>query len=133
MPFDASTRHELLRTNASDYVSVAAANIEREFPHMPRVVINEPGPMPTHRDLHPTFFGSFDWHSCVEMYWVAVRLMRLYPTDVDQAAARATINRLLTPDHISTETAFFANPNHRGFERPYGWAWLFTLQAELDQ
>jgi hypothetical protein len=25
------------------------------------------------RALHPIFFGSFDWHSCVHGYWTLLR------------------------------------------------------------
>jgi hypothetical protein len=66
------------------------------------------------------------------MYWVAIRLLRLFPGDVPQETARASISTLLTPDNIATECAFFAQPHHWGFERPYGWGWLLSLQAELD-
>ena len=31
------------------------------------------------RALHPIFFGSFDWHSCVHGYWLLLRTLRLFP------------------------------------------------------
>ena len=31
------------------------------------------------RDLHPAFYGSFDWHSCVHMHWLLARVRRLLP------------------------------------------------------
>lgn len=64
MPFDSTTRTTLFRVNAADYLNVAIRNIEREYPYMPWMFVDGPGPLPTHRELHPTFFGSFDWHSC---------------------------------------------------------------------
>ena len=131
MAFDSAARHELLADRAEAYVSLAIANIEREYPHMPWLVVSAPGPLPGHRNLHPTFYGSFDWHSCVEMYWVAVRLMRRFPA-VPQGRARFTIDYHLAPRFIAVEAAFLRDDRHRGFERPYGWGWLLTLQAELD-
>ncbi len=132
MAFDRGTRLASLREHAADYVDVAIRNIKREYPHMPYYIATSPGPYPGHRDFHPTFFGCFDWHSCVEMYWVAIRLMRLFPDAVDGHAARTTISSLLTPEHIQTEIAFFTNPSHRSLERPYGWGWLLTLMHELE-
>lgn len=132
MSFDRNARLDLLRRNAGDYVDVAIRNIEREYPYSAWLMVEGPGALPSHRDLHPTFFGSFDWHSCVEMYWTAARLMRLAPEVAFATAARATISRLLTVENIQTEVAFFEHPGHRGFERPYGWGWLLALQAELD-
>lgn len=133
MPFDAAARAAILREHATDWLQLAIENIEREYPVMPWFVVEGPGPIPSHRDLHPAFFGSFDWHSCVEMYWVAVRLMRLCPGSPAEPVVRETLSRLLTTEHITTEIAFFQNPSYRGFERPYGWGWLLALQADLER
>ena len=130
--FDRARRREILRAAASGYVDVALSNVTREFPVMPHFIATSPGPYPSHRDLHPAFYGCFDWHSCVEMEWVVVRLVRLFPDDVPSDRARETLNGLLTPDAMASEIAFFGDPNHRSIERPYGWAWLLTLQHELE-
>jgi hypothetical protein len=132
MSFDAQTRHAILVDRANEWINLAVDNIEREYPYMPWMVVEGPGVLPSHRDLHPTFFGSFDWHSCVEMYWVAVRLMRLVPGTTAETRARTLISTLLTDDHIAVEHAFFTAPATRNFERPYGWGWLLGLQTELD-
>jgi hypothetical protein len=133
MPFDAETRHRMLAERATTWMDLAIDNIEREYPYMPWMVVEGPGPLPSHRELHPVFFGSFDWHSCVEMYWVAARIMRLVPGSTAEARARQVISNLLTPANIEVETAFFTAPATRNFERPYGWGWLLALQEELDR
>jgi hypothetical protein len=132
MPFDAQERASILRERAADYVQVALTNITREYPVMPYFIATGPGPYPTHREFHPAFYGSFDWHSCVEMHWVIVRLLRLYSDEVPGDTARATLKELLTPENIATEIEFFTNPNHRTLERPYGWGWFLTLTHELE-
>ena len=38
----------------------------------------------TPRVLHPIFFGSFDWHSCVHGWWTLLTLRRLFP-DIPEA------------------------------------------------
>ena len=131
MPFARDERLSLLGARADLYTATALDTITREYPYMPYLIVTEPGPIPSHRELHPAFFGSFDWHSCVEMHWVIVRLLRRFPESVVSATARAALNDLLTDEHLATEVAFFANPNHRGLERPYGWSWLLTLAHEL--
>jgi hypothetical protein len=131
MPFDRQHRAAILRERAAEYVQVALVNITREYPHMPYFIATGPEDYRTHRELHPAFYGCFDWHSCVEMHWVIVRLLRRFP-DVDPAAeARATLGELLTAEHVAIEARFFADPNHRTLERPYGWGWLLTLAHEL--
>lgn len=131
MPFDRDHRQTLLRSRAAAYVAVAVANATREFPHMPYFVATAPGPHPSHREFHPAFYGSFDWHSCVEMHWTIVRLLRLFPGETGGEGARATLDGLLTPEHIAIEMRFFDDPDHRSLERPYGWGWLLKLAAEL--
>lgn len=130
--FDRARRRAILQSVAADYVDVALANVTREFPTMPYFIATGPGPYPSHRQLHPAFYGCFDWHSCVEMEWVVVRLLRLLPQDIPSGRARETLGTLLTPDNIRIETAFFTDPNHKSLERPYGWSWLLTLQHELE-
>jgi hypothetical protein len=65
------------------------------------------------------------------MYWVAARLMRMFPGLPNEPAARTTIDSLLTAENIRAEKDFFDNLHHAGFERPYGWGWLLMLWHEL--
>lgn len=125
-----SHTHVLTPAIANSWLQLAVKNIELEFPHFAWIIADSPTDYALHRELHPTFFGSFDWHSCVEMYWVAARLMRLFPGLPEENHARAVIDSLLTPGNIARETAFCQK--RQGFERPYGWGWLHKLQAELD-
>src|SRR5680860_936422 len=133
MTFDERDRMTLLRERAASYVEVALQSIPKEYPHFPYFIATGPESYRTHREFHPAFYGSFDWHSCVEMHWVAVRLMRLFPQDVPAEIARATLDALLTPANIASEIAFFSDPSHKSLERPYGWGWLLRLAAELEQ
>ena len=93
--------------------------------------ITAPGPLRAPRELHPAFFGSLDWHSCVEMHWVLVRLLRLFPDLAIAPEARAALDEDLASEKLAVEAAFCADPAHRGFERPYGWGWALTLADEL--
>ena len=130
---DAERRLARLREHAPAFLEAVLTNVEREYPHQPLLVVEGPDDLRPHRELHPAFFGCYDWHSAVEMHWAAVRILRLVP-DLPPgmaAKARATLDRRLTPANLAAETAFFARSAHRGVERPYGWGWLFTLQAEL--
>jgi hypothetical protein len=130
---DRSRRLALLRNLAANYVQTAIESAMREYPHFPYFVATGPEAYRLHRELHPAFFGSYDWHSCVEMHWVVVRLLRLFPAETAVTRARETLDGLLTPDAIADEMAFFATPANRTLERPYGWGWLLMLAAELEQ
>ena len=132
MSFDHDGRLATLAGSADRYVAVALANVTREYPAMSPFVATEPGPIPAHRSSHPAFYGAFDWHSAVEMHWAVVRCLRRFPSAAYQTEARAVLDPLLTPEHLATELAFFATPQHRTIERPYGWGWFLTLAHELE-
>jgi hypothetical protein len=83
------------------------------------------------RELHPIFYGSFDWHSCVHGYWTLARCLRRFPDLPEAEAIRALFDAQFTPEKVAGEVAYLGRPSARGFERPYGWAWALKLQAEL--
>jgi hypothetical protein len=83
------------------------------------------------RTLHPAFYGSYDWHSCVHQHCMLVRLARLFPDLPERAEIDRSLHAHLTPENLAAETAYFQAPGRAFFERPYGWAWLLKLAAEL--
>jgi hypothetical protein len=114
---------------AAKFAAIALGHVTREFPHKLDHVINGPEDVRGPRDLHPIFFGSFDWHSCVHGYWLLATLRRLHPGQAGEI--EALFDEAFTPEKVAAEVAYLARPSARGFERPYGWAWLLKLQAEL--
>jgi hypothetical protein len=117
---------------ASHVAGLALRHVAREWPFKPDHVLGGPEDLRTPRALHPVFWGSFDWHSCVHGFWMLARLLRRFPTLPEAAAIRAVFDARLTPAAVAGEVAYLARPLARGFERPYGWAWLLKLAAELE-
>jgi Protein of unknown function (DUF2891) len=117
--------------NADRLLATALANVQRDFPvHWTHFVASDEELRPQ-RSRHPVFAGSYDWHSCVHQTWLAVRLLRLRPGLPATAEATAVLDRLLTSSNVAGEVEFFAGAEGKHWERPYGWAWLFVLDAEL--
>jgi len=116
---------------AGRFAGLALGHVEREFPNKMDHVLTGPGDAQTPCALHPIFYGSFDWHSCVHGYWTLGRLYRLYPDHANAAATRALFERQITKAKVGVELDYVLRPSSRGFERPYGWGWLLALQAEL--
>lgn len=115
---------------ATRFARVAIANIAREYPRHIVHFTTAPGPLPPQRELHPAFYGSYDWHSAVHMHWLLVRVLRLYPVARIAPDITDALDGHLTEANIERELAYFCAPGGRTFERPYGWAWLLELQAE---
>ena len=120
----------VLRQSARDYATVALVNITREFPHGEMHFRTGPEAIPRPKDLHPAFYGSFDWHSCVEMHWVLVRLLRLMPELLPQDRIRAALSEHLAAGPLAAGTAYFADRRNGPHPLPYGWGWLLMLAHE---
>ena len=108
---------------------IALGHVAKEFPNKLDHVMEEAGDARSPRDLHPIFFGSFDWHSCVHGWWSLLTLHRLYPSEMIAAAADAAF----TVENVAGELAYLERPLSRGFERPYGAAWLLYLHLEASR
>lgn len=116
---------------ASRFARIALGHVTREYPSHILHGLEGPEDVGTPSQLHPLFYGSYDWHSCVHGYWMLARLLHLYPELPEAQAIRALFDRMLVADKVAGECAYFDRPTARGYERPYGWAWLLKLAAEL--
>jgi hypothetical protein len=124
-------RQTLTPALAARFATVALGHVAREYPNKPGHTLAGPADAQTPAALHPVFYGSFDWHSCVHGYWMLAGLLRHYPDLPVAADITGLFDRQLTAAKIAGECAYLAAPTSRGFERPYGWAWLLKLAAEL--
>lgn len=118
---------------AGRFAAIALENVVREYPHRPDHVMLGDADVATPRMLHPTFYGSYDWHSCVHMHWLLARARRLFPALPERAEIAATFDAHFAEDAISAECAYLSRPHAKAFERTYGWAWLLELARELQQ
>jgi hypothetical protein len=116
---------------AERFADLALGHVRREYPNNLDHALAGPADAATPRALHPIFYGSFDWHSCVHSHWMLARLLRRFPDMRQGADIRALFDEQFTPEEVAGECAYFARPTARGFKRPYGWAWLLKLAAEL--
>jgi len=109
---------------------IALGHVAKEYPHkLDHVLLGDEDERPP-RELHPIFFGSFDWHSCVHGYWSLLTLRRLFPQTEEAEAIGELAASSFTADKVAAELAYLDRPLSGGFERPYGWAWLLYLHLE---
>ena len=120
-------------STASMFASTALGHVGREWPYKMDHVLTGPHDVIGPRQAHPIFFGSFDWHSCVHGWWTLATLVRLFPEMSEAERLLTAAEVTFTAETVETERAYLDRPYSRGFERPYGWAWLLMLQAELNR
>ncbi|MCU1572262.1 MAG: hypothetical protein JWO93_344 [Micrococcaceae bacterium] len=115
---------------APSFADVVLDNLQQRYPHSAHHTQLSPDDNPRPEDIHPAFYTSFDWHSCVHMHWLGVSLLLANNAGtggIPSAALRSALGENLTAEKLAAEGAYLmANPS---WERPYGWAWLLRLAA----
>jgi hypothetical protein len=123
--------HALTPGLAAQFARIALGHVRREYPNKLDHVMSGDEAAVSVRALHPIFYGSFDWHSCVHGYWLLARLRGRFEDLSEAREIEALFDQAFTPANVGGECAYLARPLTGGFERPYGWAWLLKLAAEL--
>ena len=118
---------------AAGFARLALNGIAKEYPNKLDHVMTGPNDVRGPRDLHPAFYGCFDWHSSVHGHWMLVRLLKAVPELAGAKEIRAALAANLTEKNVKAETDYFVQPAHKTFERTYGWAWLLKLAEELHR
>ncbi|MGB7784459.1 MAG: DUF2891 domain-containing protein [Salinimicrobium sp.] len=83
------------------------------------------------KELHPAFYGCYDWHSSVHGHWALVSLLKQFPDLKKAEEIREKLKQSLSEENIKGEVDYFKNKEETSFERTYGWAWLLKLTEEL--
>ncbi|HZB44898.1 MAG TPA: DUF2891 domain-containing protein [Pyrinomonadaceae bacterium] len=119
------------------FAALALGCVQREYPNHLAHLVADASQVKSPRELHPAFYGCYDWHSAVHGHWLLVRLLRAYtdsakPDDsLPSDDIRAALGANLTAENIEIEEEYFRGPGRASYERPYGWAWLLKLHEEL--
>ena len=124
---------ELSPDAAGRLASLALDCVHREYPNKISHVMQSDEDTKAPRELTPTFYGCFDWHSAVHGHWMLVRLARTFPSEPFAANALEAVSRNITEENIAVEVAYISGEGRASFERPYGLAWLMQLGSELRE
>ena len=107
--------------------------INQEYPNKTAHIINNANEVIlTPKDLHPSFYGCFDWHSSVHGHWMLVRLLKTKPNLSVSKDIEKILDNSFTKENLQTEADYFTKYQlTTTFERTYGWALLLKLDEEL--
>lgn len=118
---------------AARFAALALDNVVRAYPHKLDHVMTGDADVAAPRVLHPAFYGSYDWHSCVHMHWLLARVLRCFPQLSCAPAIHDVFDRHLSRGAIAAEVAYLGRAGTQSFERTYGWAWLLKLAQEIAE
>ncbi|WP_417316948.1 DUF2891 domain-containing protein [Emcibacter sp.] len=118
---------------AEKFAALALKCIHKEYPNKISHSMKDDTAVAPPRELHPVFYGCFDWHSAVHGHWMLVRLLSVGPDDAYKRRILPALARSFTPGRVAGEVAYFRARMGSSFERPYGLAWFLQLMTELRQ
>lgn len=133
LPGACAMAENLTPQTAERLINLALACVHREYPNKISHVLNSDADVRPPRDLTPAFYGCYDWHSSVHGHWLLASLARRFPDAAFTSQARAALAKSLTPENLRREAEYVDATGRESFERPYGFAWLLQLAAELHQ
>lgn len=130
----AQNQHILSNEMALNLAELSLHCVHTEYPNKTGHTFNteaEVGLSPI--DLHPTFYGCYDWQSSVHGHWMLVRLLKTYPNLSIKQEIIQKLNQSLTKENLLEEALYFSKyPSAKTFERTYSWAWLLKLDEEIS-
>ena len=115
---------------ASNLMKLPLSCVGTEYPNKLSQTLRGDADLASPRQLHPAFYGCFDWHSSVHGHWSMVRLLKAFPNIDGHAVAKSWLQKHITKANISADIEYLKI--HPSWERPYGWAWLLKLMQEID-
>ena len=121
----------LSEAQVTRFTALAMTCIPQEYPNKLNQLLFNAQQLQTPRELHPAFFGCYDWHSSVHGHWLLVKAAKTFPSLPGRAAIIDQLATSLNSEHIAAELAYF-KAESKSWERMYGWAWLLQLQNELN-
>lgn len=124
--------HPKFDQNKAEYLyKFAFECIEKEYPNKLGQVLGDASYLKTPKELHPAFYGCFDWHSSVHGHWTLATIVERFP---DFSKNKEIIEKLkanITKENIEAEVKYFDDKYNKNYERTYGWAWVLKLAEVL--
>lgn len=127
-----SSAQELTLDQANRLAALPLKCLQQEYPNKLSQVLANPSELQIPAQLHPAFYGCFDWHSSVHGHWSLVWLLKKFPNMEARTRILQILSANLSKENIHAEVAYFGKPHEKSYERTYGWAWLLKLQQELN-
>ena len=129
----AETANGLVLTaeGASHFARLALDCIHKEYPNKLSQTLESAEFLLAPSELHPAFYGCYDWHSSVHGHWMLVKLLREFPDLAERDAIVSGLTASINPANIAGEVAYFDHESG-SWERMYGWAWLLQLATEAE-
>ena len=122
---------ELTLEEANKLAKLPLECINVQYPNKLNQTLSGKDELGEPKELHPAFYGCFDWHSSVHGHWALVNLLKRFPNLKRAEEIKEALQTSLSAENIQGEVNYFTNKEEDSYERTYGWAWLLKLAEAL--
>ena len=129
--FEHYTLPALNLEQANKLAQLPLACVEKEYPNKLHQTLGSAEDLKSPKQLHPAFYGCFDWHSAVHGHWSMVSLLKKFPNISTAKKIESLLKKNISMKNIELELDYFNGKHNKSWERTYGWAWLLKLAEEL--
>lgn len=112
---------------AAKLIEMPMTCVNQEFPNKLNQSLDSLKEIGRPAELHPAFYGCYDWHSSVHGHWMMLVLSQKFPNLPQKEKAMKLILQNITAEKMAGELAYFQRKSEKSFERTYGWAWYLKL------
>lgn len=127
-----SFSQELTLEKANHLATLPIKCLQQEYPNKMGQLLLNASELKAPKELHPAFYGCFDWHSSVHGHWSLVYLLNKFPDLKEKQEIISKLKINLSKENIQEEIRYLSKNHEKSFERTYGWTWLLKLQLELE-
>lgn len=127
-----SFSQQLTQNQANHLATLPLKCLNQEYPNKLSQMLIDSSEIQSPKNLHPAFYGCFDWHSSVHGHWSLVYLLNKFPDLENRVSIIERLQNNLSKENIDQEIAYVSKSHEKSFERTYGWTWLLKLQLELE-
>ncbi|QES90719.1 DUF2891 domain-containing protein [Rhizosphaericola mali] len=127
-----STKVQLTAAGAEHFAQLVLNCATKEYPNKTSHTMEDDSRDISPKELHPAFYGCFDWHSCVHGHWMLVKLLKQFPNMASATKIKELLASDLNKNKIVVEAQYYDKYKiAKSYERPYGWGWILKLDQEL--
>ena len=124
-------RYTLSDEGASYFAKLSLDCASKSSPHYYFRAIRKKGATDGPKDVWPSFYGCYDWHSSVHNHWCMIKILKSHPNIPEAEELRQRLSESFTAENILKEVEYVRSHENGLFEFPYGQSWALKVADEL--
>ena len=124
-------RYTLSVEGASYFAKLSLDCASKSSPHYYFRAIRKKGDTDGPKDVWPSFYGCYDWHSSVHNHWCMIKILKSHPNIPEAEELRQRLSESFTAENILKEVEYVRSHENGLFEFPYGQSWALKVADEL--